>query len=140
MEIYKAGTRYFSSYQEAKLYREKYFSSSRWIETINVEENTIKPDEDIVVSVSWSTDVLGKLYVRSYWCIGTVSDLLKTDTYLNILNVSRPRKGMAVVRSYLAFRNMRAARYRINSRKFLEFIESEVSKIPIGSSEVQVKI
>jgi hypothetical protein len=140
MKIYKAGTRYFSTYQEAKTYREKYFSSARWIETINVEENTIKSNEDIVVRVHWyKSDHSGGLYVRSYWCVGALSDFLKTDSNLNVLSISRPQEGTAFVYTHMAFRNMGAARYRIKTKKLLDFLEAEISKIPVGD-KVQIKI
>ena len=52
MKIYKAGTRYFSTYQEAKTYREKYFSSARWIETIDVTENKVKEGDIVKIGVN----------------------------------------------------------------------------------------
>lgn len=89
MKIYKAGTKYFSTHSGAKTYREKYFSSTRWIETINVEENTVKPDEEIVVRLHWfKSDRSGGFYVTCY-CVGTLSEFLKTDSYLNVLSISR---------------------------------------------------
>lgn len=141
MKIYKAGTRYFSTYQEAKTYREKYFCSARWIETIDVESGTIKTDDDIVVRVCWyksDNNSLG-LYVRSYWCAGTVSEFSRTDSQINVVTISRPQKEIAFVDAFMTFRNMGAARYRVHSRKLLSFLESEIKKVPVGS-EVQIKI
>ena len=39
----------------------------------------------------------------------------------------------------MAFKNMGAARYRAHSKKLLDLLESEASKVPIGA-EVQIKI
>lgn len=139
MKIYKAGTRYFSTYQEAKTYREKYFSSARWIETIDVTENKIKSDEDIVVRVHWYKHPTCRLQVRSCWCIGMISEYSMTDSFLNVVNISRPQEDTAFVDAIMTFRNMGAARYRAKSKKLLDLLESEISKVPVGS-EVQMKI
>jgi hypothetical protein len=140
MKVYKAGTRYFSTYQEAKIYREKNFNSSRWIETIEVGENTIKSTEDMVVRAYWYKYSSSRnIVVRSYWCAGTISEFLKTDSCLNVLNISRPKEDVAYVDTFLVFRNMGAAKYRIYSKKFLDFLELEISKVPVGNV-VQIKI
>lgn len=139
MKIYKAGARYFSTYQEAKTYREKCFSSARWIETIDVTENKIRPDEDIVVRVHWyMSDPACGLRIRSCWCIGMISEYSMTD-FFNVVDISRPQEDTAFVDAVMTFRNMGAARYRTKSKKLIDFLESEISKVPVGS-EVQIKI
>jgi hypothetical protein len=142
MKIYKAGTRYFSTYREAKTYREKYFSSARWIETIDVESGTINTAEDIVVRASWfKSDYSGGLSVRSYWCVGSISEFFKakTDSQINVVTISRPQKDITYVDAFMTFRNMCAARYRIHSSRLISFLESEIEKVPV-CSEVQIKI
>lgn len=139
MKIYKAGTKYFSTYQEAKTYREKYFSSARWIEIINVESGTIKSDEDIVVRVHWYKSDRNScgLYVRYYQCVGTLSGF--TNTPINVASISRPQEGIAFVDAFMTFRNMGAARYQVHSKKLLSFLESEIEKVPTNS-KVEIKI
>ena len=140
MKIYRAGTRYFSTYLEAKIYREKYFNSARYIETIDVESGTIDESEDVIAKVQWyKSSSSGGLCVRAYWCCGTIEDFTKTDTQLNVATIRRPIEDMVYVDVFMKFRNMRAARYRANSRKLLNFLESEIEKVPTGS-EVQIKI
>jgi hypothetical protein len=62
-----------------------------------------------------------------------------TDSFLNVVNISRPQEDTAFVDAIMTFRNMGAARYRAKSKKLLDLLESEISKVPVGS-EVQMKI
>lgn len=141
MKIYKAGTKYFSTYQGAEIYRKKYFSSTH-IETIEVvESGAIKETDEIVARIHWykSDKHSIKLHVRSCWCIGALSDYLNTDSYLNMMHISRIQPDIVFVDVSVAFRSIRAARYWSESKKTLDLIESEIAKVQVGT-EAQIKI
>lgn len=141
MKIYKAGMKYFSTYREAEIYRKKYFNSTRYIETIEVESGTIKETDEIVARIHWykSDKHSIKLHVRSCWCIGALSDYLNTDSYLNMMHISRIQPDIVFVDVSVAFRSMGAARYWSGSKKTLDLIESEIAKVRVGT-EAQIKI
>jgi hypothetical protein len=68
-----------------------------------------------------------------------MSEYPDLDSFINVVDISRPQEGVAHVSAHMVFRNMGAARYRAKSKKLLDFLEAEISKVPVGS-EVQIKI
>jgi hypothetical protein len=49
-----------------------------------------------------------------------ISEYSMTDSFLNVVNISRPQEDTAFVDAIMTFRNMGAARYRAKSKKLLD--------------------